>query len=198
MSKDLRILVLGRIQRAKGLKGEIRVTAFGELLDRFTPDSPLSLYSGTGTLDGFITDPVFEKSAILEKIIENKGNGVYILRFQDINTLEQIDNELKGLYIGMPEDEAKEKYFDRENPYLFQWLGMDVYDSSDPEIKIGTIINISIMAGRAVLEIDSGTFVFLAPGDFLESAEVDWDKKSVWMENAAEWKNAQENDQEGE
>lgn len=180
MAERSHILILGRIQRAKGLNGDIRVTAFGELLSKWQERSQLDLYSGTSAKDGFIENPEYVKSLNLELVKEIRSNGIIVLRFQEYTQKDLIDDELKGLYIGLDLEKAKEKYGDLENPYLFQWLDLKVFDRKNLEEAVGIICGFEEYSGKVLFRICSDQYgEFLLPSEIFQNLKPDWENNHI-------------------
>lgn len=178
-----RILILGRIQRSKGLNGDIRVTTFGEILSMHKSRMEVFLYSGTSVKDGFIENAEHKETVHIDSIKEIRNNGVIILRFQEYTKKEDIDRELKGLYIGLDLEFAKIYYSDHKNPWLFQWIDMELFDSSDLSEPVGTILSVSEFSGKVLfrLRLKSSKDV-LIPVEYLYDADLDWDQNKVHAE----------------
>lgn len=126
-----RILLLGRVQRPRGVKGELRVTCRGDLLTHMEPGEMLSLYTGEAIKDGFIEQPAFVESARLEELYP-VANEVISVRLSALNDRDSAEKYC-GLYFGLSLEEAKIRFGDEEEPYLFQYIAMDVYDGADGE-----------------------------------------------------------------
>jgi len=142
------VLCIARIQKPKGLKGQIKVTAFGEFLKQFPQNTKLSLYSSTKVLDGLLIHPKKKKDITLTTLISQQ-NETAIIQINDIDSPEKVKT-LQGYYIGMPLEEAQEKFADEKNPYYFQYLNLNIVDY-ESKITKGNVVRIEEINNKAML-----------------------------------------------
>ncbi|MCB1148264.1 MAG: hypothetical protein KDK38_15795 [Leptospiraceae bacterium] len=137
LSNHVPVLALGRIQRAKGFKGDIRVTSRGELLSSFQLPATVKLYRAEGIRDGLLLNPVFSKEVTLVDIPEVNPDYA-VVRFEHYSNVDLIET-IKGLSLGIPLQEAREKFADEEEPWLFQYLDCKVINNS---AEFGRVVRI--------------------------------------------------------
>jgi|GEM_PF-1603796 len=128
------ILVLGKIQGPRGIHGDLKVIRRGDILDGLKKNSVLELYSSEGLKDGFLINPVFFANFTLQSFAV-LNNDTAQLRLKELKTPEEAE-KLKGLFIGIRLAEAKTRFHNPEDPYLFEYLGLDIYEGDSLKGKV--------------------------------------------------------------
>jgi len=125
------ILNIANLSKPKGLKGEVRCSAFGELLPSLEGES-VPLYAASGASDGFLLDPSFMQSRKIVSVTDY-GENSFLLSFEGIQNRTDAER-LRGLHIGLPLSEARLRFHDPEHPYLFEYIGLSAKDEATGEI----------------------------------------------------------------
>lgn len=132
MSGRNEILNVANLSRPKGLKGEIRATAFGDFLPELEGGEVI-LYTAKEIQDGFLVSPNFFEKINLESVTDY-GENTYLLRLTGVNDRTAAER-YRALHIGLPLQEAIERFGDAEDPYLFEYLGLEVIDTESRETQ---------------------------------------------------------------
>jgi len=131
------LIAIGRVNRAQGLRGELRVIKLSNVADRFSSLNTVILELKNGTRINYTIEYVTESdNHVLIKLY-----GVH-----DRNDAEA----LKGAYIMVKTNDIPP--LDNDYYYSFDLVGMDVYDTGDE--KIGTIKKIEHYPAQDVLVIE--------------------------------------------
>ncbi len=164
------ILCIGRIQGPKGVKGEVRITAFGELLGTVKKFS-FELYTSKGPIDGFLLEPQKKQAYNFYNIRAYKEN-IFLANIEGINSPEAVDG-LKGLYLGLSLQTAKRDFASDNEPYMFEFLGLAVVDAEEPAIK-GQVAAIREYEGRGwlVAEIDGREILIPLVAEYVDMSTV--------------------------
>jgi 16S rRNA processing protein RimM len=136
---DLRI---GRVLRAHGVRGGVRVESLTDFADRFAPGARL-------TVDGRPLTVAQSKDA----------GGSLLLTFNEIGDRETAER-LTGTYITVPLDQARELPPDRY--YHFQLLGLSVVDGPSGR-TLGTVAEVMSYPANDVLRVTGVTGEVLVP-----------------------------------
>jgi 16S rRNA processing protein RimM len=163
------ILVLGKIQGARGVRGELRVIRRGDLLDGFKKNTTIELYSAEGIQDGFLIKPVFFSEQIMENFAVLTPDTVQ-LKFKDINTADDAW-KLKGVFIGMKLSEAKKKFHNHDDPYLFEYIGLEVFERNDNDALIGRVSRVDEYNRKQWLIVDGCEVMIPLQGPFIEKVD---------------------------
>ncbi|RME89372.1 MAG: hypothetical protein D6767_08505 [Candidatus Hydrogenedentota bacterium] len=147
------ILTIGRIQRPKGLKGDLRVIAFGNLLEEKNFYSHISFYEAKGSKDGFLHQAKLRKDIQNTEIVlaSRQSEKIFTLRIQGIDSVEKAE-KLKGLFLGIPLQVACQlaKRIS-DDPYFFEYVDAIVEDESKKEI--GTVSRLETALPKELLYI---------------------------------------------
>ncbi len=156
-----KILQLGRIQRPRGLKGELRVTTSGELLYHTIP-TVFTLYHAAGSELGFLTQakPIRQVTLVA---IEEESALLQIVRLKEISDRGQAE-ELQGLYFGLPLAEALTRFGGGHPPYLFEYIDADVTDVAEPSFT-GRVVHVFDRGADFLLEVALPIGNILVPGN---------------------------------
>ncbi|MCS6984756.1 MAG: hypothetical protein NZM25_06495 [Leptospiraceae bacterium] len=154
------ILQLGKIQRPRGLKGELRVITTGELLYHRIPQK-VSLYRAMGHAYGFLEEPIKEREIWLTSI-RREGPALHIVTLDGITTREAAE-ELRGLYFGISLETAMKRYGGGDPPYLFEYIYAKVRDVVEENL-FGEVIRVYDRGVDFLLEADLGGKRVLIPG----------------------------------
>ncbi len=122
---EKQLFSLGRIERAKGLKGEVRFIGYKELIPKLSLGKRYALYKAQKLERGFLVNPIKVREVILEKISSPFSQG-YVLQFKGYIHREFAET-LKGLYLAFSWKEFLEKFSDPKNPHPFQYLFMKAF-----------------------------------------------------------------------
>lgn len=127
-SKDIayQIVSIGRIQRPKGLHGQLRVTTRGELLSQLPHGAEVSLYKAEKNLDGFLQSPRWHSVITIKKIVSVFSNYL-VLALQEVETIEQA-KKLQGLFLGFDRLSLPSWFDLQQSLYLFEYIGLEVCD----------------------------------------------------------------------
>ncbi|MDH4262181.1 MAG: hypothetical protein OEV78_03950 [Spirochaetia bacterium] len=128
------ILVLGKIQGARGVRGDLRIIRRGDMLDNLKKNSPIELYRAQGIRDGFLTSPEFYNEYIMQNFAVLTPDTAQ-LRLKGIANADDAWS-LKGFFIGIKLSEAKIKFHNPEDPYLFEYIGLDVFEGNEFKGKV--------------------------------------------------------------
>lgn len=131
------ILVLGKIQGARGVQGKLRIIRRGDMLDNLKANSPLGIYSAKGIKDGFLINPEFAGQYLMQEFAELTPDTAQI-KLQEITNAEDAW-KLKGLFIGLKLSEAKKKFHNPDDPYLFEYIGLDILEGGILKGKIDRV-----------------------------------------------------------
>lgn len=123
------IVSIGRIQRPKGLHGQLRVTTRGDLLSQLQPGAEVSLYQAEKNLDGFLQSPKLHGTIIIKKIISIFTNYL-VLSLAGIDTVEQAQ-KLQGLFFGFDRASLPNWLNTQQDFYLFEYIGLEVQDQHE-------------------------------------------------------------------
>ena len=131
---DSGILVLGKIQGARGVQGKIRVIRRGDMLDGLKKNSNLQLYSAQGIKDGFLMDPSFFGDYVMEEF-STLTNDTVELKLKNLTNTDEAW-KLKGMFIGIKLSEAKIKFHNPKDPYLFEYINLKIYEGDEFRGKV--------------------------------------------------------------
>lgn len=147
-----KVLSLARIQKVHGLTSLLKVTTFGELLSTFKNFELLNLYSSESLpRDGFL-DAAQNLGQISVCFVRTFLQGV-VIKVEEREQRESLE-KLRGLYLGLSLADAKKKYENREEPYLFQYVGLNVFSiSEEARVHKGFIERVEIPASQAILTL---------------------------------------------
>lgn len=122
-----KVLCIGRIKDARGLRGDLKITAFGELLDEVELPLNINTYSATGARDGFLIDAELCGSLKITAVQREKQP---VISCAGIDNRDEAEN-LRGLYLGMTLPEARETFSgrDRTEEFLFEYVDLDVHSA---------------------------------------------------------------------
>ena len=137
MTKDSRLILVGQIGGAFGVRGEVRVTAFTADPLALTAYGPLLRADGTVALTLTSTRP--DKAGVVG-------------RAKEIATKEEAD-ALRGLKLHVPRDSFPEP--DEDEFYLADLLGVEVRDTTG--VVMGTIKSVQNFGADDMLEIAPAT-----------------------------------------
>lgn len=158
--KAKEILQLGKIQRPRGLKGQLRVITTGELLYYRVPQK-LTLYRAAGHAYGLLVEPEKYREMVLTSIKQERPY-LHIVTLGGIENREQAE-ELQGLYFGMPLATALKRFGGGNPPYLFEFLHAEVYDKNELDLQ-GKVVRIHDTGVDYFLEIEIAQKTILVPG----------------------------------
>lgn len=135
---DSSLLLIGRIRKAHGIKGEVSVDCYA--------DSP-SLLRGGVFLQSRSTPPAFREVETLRT-----HHGAVLIRFAGVTDRNAADM-LRGLEILIPEGRLPEP--DAGEIYRYRLLGLSVtaLDEDGREVTLGTISGIDEPAGQELWSI---------------------------------------------
>lgn len=186
ISKTHQILCLGRIQRPKGLKGLVRVTSFGELLENFNNHfQAVKLYKAKTIEDGFLRNAK-EVDSINFKF-NSRNAEVVIGNIEGITAPEPIE-KYKGLYLGVEFDEIQKLFPPSKQVYLFHYLDLTTIDANSKNI-VGKIIRIENQANADYLAIqtkENDEIMFPLQDELV--SKIDFvDKNEIFLHNLDEY-----------
>lgn len=156
-----KILQLGRIQRGRGLSGEVKITTSGQLLLLKIP-ATYYLYTASASYDGFLKEPVVVQQITIQKIRE-EGPMVLVATLEGIKSRDAAE-ELKGLYFGLELTQAIESFGGGTPPYLFEYMDAQVTDRAEPSLT-GTVTRAIDSGSGFLLEIALPQGLILVPGN---------------------------------
>ena len=145
------ILQLGYLKEPNGIKGEITLKTQGELILKYKRGDELQLYKCQRTSDGFLIDSRYYNFGYLERI--SKKASKYLLKLEKINVREEAQKYCKS-FIGIPLNKAIEKFGGSQNPYLFEYLTLEVIEINSQK-KTGKVIKIETYNKNHVLIIET-------------------------------------------
>jgi 16S rRNA processing protein RimM len=135
-------LRIGRVLRAHGVQGALRVEPLTDFLDRFKAGVQL-----------FVDDRALTVSSMEE------ANGVLLLRFQQIGDRSEAE-KLTGAYLTLPLEAARS--LPADHFYHFELVGMRVHDASSQR-ELGVVAEVLIYPANDVLRVSGGQGEVLIP-----------------------------------
>jgi len=135
MASEPRFLVIGKVLKPHGLRGELRIRPLTDDPSRFSWLK--KVYLGEEALKPLTVETVrFHKELVLVKFVELNGR----------DSVAQLHGEL--LLVAM-EDAIP---LDEGEYYLYQLYGLDVY--SDEDVYLGELVNVIETGANNVFEIE--------------------------------------------
>ena len=132
-----RLIAIGRVIKAQGLHGEVKVEQLSNISDRFEFLREATLELKNGEL-------------IQYDVEHSRISGIFvILKLKGVDNRDEAE-KLKGAYISVTLDKVAP--LDRNSYYIFDLEGLDVYDSRDN--KIGFVKSIEQYPANDVLVIE--------------------------------------------
>lgn len=171
------ILVLGKIRGVRGLRGGIRVIYKGELLFRLDKQTVLGIFTAKSLKDGFLVEPVFKQALKLIHIASLSADTAEI-RLEGINDADSA-YLLKGCYLGMSVEEARQKFHNPKDPYLFEYIGLAVYEG---ELLKGTVDRIEEFNAKQwlIVQTEAGKEVMIPlQGPYIE--KIDFLENKIYL-----------------
>ncbi len=131
------------------------------------PGSVLHIYTGESIKDGFIDQAVLSEAVKLESIYP-VAHEVISVKLAGLRTPEEAQ-KYQGSFIGMPLDEAKARFGDPKEPWLFQYIGMALIEE---EQEIGRVLRVE-ESGLQWLVVSAAGKEIMVPmnGPFIESID---------------------------
>lgn len=143
------IVSLGRVQRPKGLHGQMRITTRGELLSQVPAGASISVFRADKIFDGFLLHPELHSHLILQKI-ESVFPDYVVLSAQGFSSIEDVE-KIKGLFLGFDSQDIPSWLPLEEELYLFEYIGLTVRDQHGK--VYGKIIRVEDNASSPLLII---------------------------------------------
>jgi 16S rRNA processing protein RimM len=135
-------LRIGRILRAHGLQGLLRIEPLTDFLDRFKPGVQV-----------FVDDRVLTVASM------EQAEGALLLRFREIGDRTEAE-KLAGTYLTVPLAEARR--LPDDHFYHFELIGMRVLDASSGR-DLGTVAEVLTYPANDVLRVDGPRGEVLVP-----------------------------------
>jgi 16S rRNA processing protein RimM len=159
-SAEPRFLVIGRVVRPHGIKGEVRVASYTSVPERFTWLEHVYL-----SLDAEDLSPI---SAPVARVRFHKGNVLLMLEgYQDRNAAEG----LRGMWLLVPEAEGIP--LEEGEAFFFQLEGLRVF--SDEGVELGELIEVLETGANEVFVVRGAAGELLLPNIEDVILEVDLD-----------------------
>ena len=126
------VISLGRLNKAQGLNGDIQVATSGDLLLSYQINESISVFQATEFRDGILLNHKKTRVLTFKKKPKLSGQNIIVsfVEIEDRNGAET----LRGQFLGLELDAAKSRFSNEKEPYLFEYLQVEVFDSSDPAI----------------------------------------------------------------
>lgn len=135
-------LRIGRVLRAHGVKGVLRVELLTDFPDRFAPGAEVDVAGRRLTVRG-----------------SEEGDGTLLVRFAEIGDRSAAE-QLTGAYITVPLADARALPADRF--YHFQLIGLTVFDTRRGR-ELGRVAEVLSYAANDVLRVTDGDHEVLIP-----------------------------------
>jgi 16S rRNA processing protein RimM len=135
-------LRIGRVLRAHGVKGVLRVELLTDFLDRFAPGAEVDVGGRRLTVRR-----------------SEEGNGTLLVTFAEISDRRSAET-LGGAYITLPLAEARA--LPADHFYHFQLIGLTVFDTRRGR-KLGKVAEVLSYAANDVLRVTDGDQEVLIP-----------------------------------
>ncbi|MDH4200198.1 MAG: hypothetical protein OEV66_07435 [Spirochaetia bacterium] len=123
------ILVLGKISGTRSIKGALRIIKRGTLLDdllKVNKKPEIELFKARSLKDGFLMEP--EASGRYQLLnLHLLSRETAEIKLAGIDTIQEA-LALKGHFIGMSIDEARLNFHDPDDPYLFEYIGLQIFE----------------------------------------------------------------------
>jgi len=139
-------IVIGKISKPKGIKGEIKVIPLTDSFERFKLLKEISVIGKNGKLNTF----KIENITITTKTVN--------LKLKDIDTRNQAQ-ELKGREVVI--DENQKLPLKKGNYYIYQIIGLKAIDENGE--YLGEVVNVLKNPGNDIFVIKKGKKEYLIP-----------------------------------
>ena len=156
------MITIGRVIKARGLYGEIKVEVLSNIYERFKSIRRISLE--------LVSNEVIQFDVEYSRVIGNNN----FLKLNGINNREEAEN-LIGAYIEITPDSVAP--LDDNSYYIFDLEGMDVFDSENK--KIGSVKRVEQYPSNNVIVIENETEEVLVPAIKEFISEVDIKAKKI-------------------
>ncbi|MCG8456409.1 MAG: ribosome maturation factor RimM [Holophagales bacterium] len=150
---------MGRVLRAHGIRGEVRVENLSDVEERFVPGTELWLRSRDGR----------RSRRCIQQVREDRGT--LLIHFEGIVDRSRAD-EIRGAALEVEESEvpeAPEGYF-----YYFELVGCTCY-RAETDDSLGRVLEVLEDGGGHLLRLDHGGSSLLVPfvDAFLRTVDID-------------------------
>jgi 16S rRNA processing protein RimM len=135
-------LRVGRVVRAHGVQGALRVETLTDFPDRFRPGACLEAEGRMLTVQS-----------------ADAGGGLMVVRFEEI-TDRTAAERLRGVYLTVPLDAARA--LPKGHFYHFQLVGLNVIDGKTERV-VGTVVEVLSYPANDVLRVLDGSTELLIP-----------------------------------
>ena len=151
-------MLVGRVLRAHGIRGEVRVETLSDVEERFDPGSELRIRHRAGRRSRLRVETV------------RRDRGTLLIRFEGVADRTRAE-EIRGAALEVEEAEVPEPpegFF-----YYFQLTGCTCYEAGSGN-PLGRVLEVLEDGGGHLLRIDHGGESLLVPfvGAFLRSVDV--------------------------
>ena len=158
-----KLIKIGKITKHHGLKGEVRLLYYGNL----TEFNYKEVY-------------LYEKGELLSLQIEKFRfhKNFILLKFKDINSIDDVEKRLKGRFVFIYEDQLPE--LDEEEYYWHDLIGCKVFDNNRG--FLGKVVDLIDAKSNEVLIVKKGNEEVLIP--FIDDVvkKIDIENKIIYVE----------------
>ena len=156
------LVAVGRVVKARGIRGELKVKLLSDFPERFKEPECVKLEFKNGEIKSF----EIEKTRIA-------GNFV-IVKLKGIESRDAAET-LQGLYLSVSRDETIP--LEENSFYIFELEGMEVFESDGR--RIGSVIRVEQYPSNDVLVVGAETEDLMIPAVKEFVKRIDADKRQI-------------------
>ncbi len=160
-----KLIAIGRVIKARGLRGELKIKPLTDFLKRFACLDTVKVELKNGQVMPFEVE-----SARI-------NGGIVIIKLKGIDSRDAAD-ALRGAYISVTLDEVVP--LDEDSFYIFELEGMDVYDTRGE--RIGTVIRVEKYPANDVLVVETKTTHIMIPAIKKFVIDIDIKKRQLTVD----------------
>lgn len=162
---DKRLVAVGRIQKARGLRGELKMEPLSNVANRFDELGNVVVEFA----DGSTEDHTVEYARSFGQLIRLKLIGI-----DDRNAADRF----RGVYVLVHMEDTAD--LDNDTYYIFDLEGLTVFDSTGKEI--GTVKRIESCPANDILVIDSSIGEIMMPAIKEYILDIDLERKRMTVD----------------
>lgn len=176
------IVSLGRVQRPKGLNGQMRVTTRGEILAQLKKNDVVTLYQAEGMLYGYLQQPSAKEKLTIEEVLSVFPDYI-VLSAKSFNSPEQVQ-AIQGFYFGLDRKSPPAWFAPQDNEfYLFEYVGLRVYDQTGKAYGQVARVEDNIASPLLVIKLEKTRQEILLPQQAPYVGKPQRAKASIVIEN---------------
>ena len=176
-----KILILGYIKKPHALKGAVLVICKGELLATLEKPAEVNIYRADKIRDGFLINPLFTGTLQILSMKESRPEN-YLVQLKGVHTIEEAE-AYRGVYFGIGLNEARELFSTPEDPYLFEYVDLEVLDQKGNFLGRVERVESSGYAEWIVINTEKGEKMIPLESEYFQN--IDYENNRIVMTNTA-------------